>query len=92
MTQDGQDATVERAYREYRRAKHALAELEISCVEISTTSSITSKDGYLMYSPSDSRLLSTDYVKEQVALYRAAEQKKEELRQHLIDLGEPDPG
>jgi hypothetical protein len=33
----------------------------------------------------------TDYVKQQVAQYRAAQQHKEALRKRLVELGEPDP-
>jgi hypothetical protein len=90
MTKE-QDTVVERAYREYRSAKEALAAQEASCKEIATTSSITSELGYLMYSLSGLRLLATDYVKEQVAKYQAAKERKEALRKRLIDLGEPDP-
>jgi hypothetical protein len=93
MTQDDEhDAVVQRAYKEYWRAKEVLATLETACAEISTSSSITSEEGYLMYSPSGVRLLETDYVREQVAQYRAARKHKEVLRKRLIDLGQPDPG
>jgi hypothetical protein len=91
MTQDEEDTVVERAYREYWSANKALAALEASCTEIATTSSITTEEGYLMYSPSGFRLRNTDYVSEQIALYQAAKQHKEALRKRLIDLGEPDP-
>lgn len=91
MTQDEHDAVVERAYREYRSAKEVLAALELSCAEISTTDSLTTDEGYLMYSRSGPRLLSSDYVTEQVAQYHAAKQQKEVLRKRLIELGEPDP-
>ena len=89
MTQ--QDPLVKRAYEEYRSAKEALVALEASCKEIATTSSITTEEGYLMYSSSGLRLLETDYVKKQVARYRAAKERKEELRKRLMDLGEPNP-
>jgi hypothetical protein len=92
MTHQEQDTIVGRAYKEYRTAEQALAVLEASCKEIATTSSITTEEGYFMYSPSGSRLVSTNHVREQVALYRAAKRRKQALRQHLIDLGEPDPG
>jgi hypothetical protein len=91
MTQDERNTVVERAYREYWDAKEALAALEASCSEIATTSSITTEEGYLMFSPSGLRLLGTDYVKELVAQYHAAKEHKEALRKGLIELGEPDP-
>jgi hypothetical protein len=91
MVQDEHDTLVERAYREYGNAKGILAALEASCAEIATTSSVTTKDGYLMYSPSGLRVFDTDYVREQVAQYHAAKQNKEALRKRLIELGEPDP-
>jgi hypothetical protein len=90
MTQDKQD-TVERVYREYWGAKKALAPLQASLEEIVATPSITTEEGYLMYSPSGRRLLDTNYVMEQVAQYQAKKQQKETLRKRLIDLGEPDP-
>jgi hypothetical protein len=90
MTQDKQD-TVRRVYREYSGAKEALAALETSLSEIALTSSITTHEGYLMYSPSGFRLHATDYVREQVARYHTAKQRKEVLRKRLIELGEPDP-
>jgi hypothetical protein len=90
MKQDEQDA-VKTVYREYRGAKEALAALEVSLSEIAATSSITTDEGYLMYSLSGFRLRDTDYVREQVARYHAAKQHKEALRKRLIDLGEPDP-
>jgi hypothetical protein len=90
MTQDEHD-TVGRVYREYSGAKEALAALETSLSEIASTSSITTDEGYLMYSLSGFRLHATDYVREQVARYHAAKQHKEDLRKRLIDLGEPDP-
>ena len=92
MTQDERNTVVERAYREYWDAKEALAALEASCSEIATTSSITTEEGYLMYSPSGLRLLDTDHVREQVSQYHSKKQHKEALRKTLIDLGEPDPG
>jgi hypothetical protein len=85
------DALVEGVYRQYWSAKKAFAALEASCKEIATTPSITTREGYLMYSRSGPRLLETDYVKEQVAKYRAAKERKEALRKRLIDLGEADP-
>jgi hypothetical protein len=91
MTQDERGTVVERVYREYWSAKKTLAALEASCAEISTTSSLTTEEGYLMYSPSGLRLLDTNYVREQVAQYHAAKQHKEALRKQLINLGEPDP-
>jgi hypothetical protein len=90
MTQDKQD-TVRRVYREYSGAKEALAALETTLSEIASTSSITTHEGYLMYSLSGFRLHATDYVREQVARYHTAKQRKEVLRKRLIDLGEPDP-
>jgi hypothetical protein len=91
MTQDDQDTVVKRVYGEYWGAKRALVALERSLAEIAATSSITTKEGYLMNSPSGLRLLETDHVKEQVAQYHAERQHKEALRKRLIDLGEPDP-
>jgi hypothetical protein len=91
MTQNEQDTVVEKVYRDYWGAKEALAALEGSLAEIAATSSITSDEGYLMFSPSGVRLLDTDYVREQLAQYHAAKQNKETLRKRLIDLGEPDP-
>ena len=90
MTQDEQDI-VERVYREYSDAKEALSALEAALSEIAANSSTTTDEGYLMYSLSGLRLHRKDYVKEQVARYRAAKQHKEALRKRLIDLGEPDP-
>ena len=90
MTQDEPDK-VGRVYREYWAAKEALAALETSLSEIAATSSITTDEGYLMYSLSGFRLHKTDYVRDQVAQYRTARQHKETLRKRLIDLGEPDP-
>jgi hypothetical protein len=92
MTQDERDTIVERAYRDYWEAKEALAAFEASCAEIAKTSSITTEEGYLMYSPSGFRLLKTDYVKEQVAQYHAVKERKEVVRKLLVGLGEPDPG
>jgi hypothetical protein len=91
MTQNEQDTVVEKVYRDYWVAKEALAALEASLAEIAATSSITSDEGYLMFSPSGVRLLDTDYVVEQVAQYHAAKNHKEAHRKRLIDLGEPDP-
>jgi hypothetical protein len=90
MTQDERD-TVKMVYREYAAAKEALAALETSLTEIAATSSITTDEGYLMYSPSGLRLHATDFVSEQVARYHTAKQYKEVLRKRLIELGEPDP-
>jgi hypothetical protein len=91
MTQDKQATVVEKIYRDYWGAKEALAALEASLAEIAATSSITSDEGYLMYSLSGVRLLDTDYVREQVAQYHAAKHHKEVIRKRLVDLGEPDP-
>jgi hypothetical protein len=91
MTKDEQDPVVEKVYRAYWGAKEALAALEASLAEIAATSSITSDEGYLMFTRSDVRLLNTNYVREQVTQYRAAKQSKEALRKRLIELGEPDP-
>jgi hypothetical protein len=91
MTQDEEDPVDERVYREYRAAKEALAALEASLEEIVGMSSLTTDEGYWMYSPSAFRLHETDYVREQVAQYRAVRRHKEALRKRLIDLGEPDP-
>jgi hypothetical protein len=90
MTQE-QDTAVEKIYRDYWGAKEALAVLEASLAEITATSSITSDEGYVMFSTSGVRLLDTDYVREQVAQYHAAKHNKEAIRKRLIDLGEPDP-
>ena len=91
MTQDEQDTVVEKVYTDYWGAKEVLAALEASLAEIAATSSITSDEGYLMYSLSGVRLLDTDYVRAQVAQYHAARRNKEALRKRLIELGEPDP-
>jgi hypothetical protein len=87
-----EDALVKRAYREYRSAKRALDALEETCVEISESSSIMTKEGYLMFAPSGVCLRDIEYVREQIANYRVARKRKEALRKRLIDLGEPDPG
>jgi hypothetical protein len=91
MTQDERDTIVEKVYREYWDAREALAALQASLKEIAATSSITTEEGYLMYSPSGLRLLDTNYVREQVAQYQAEKRHKEALRRRLTDLGEPDP-
>jgi hypothetical protein len=91
MVQEDRDEVVEKAYREFWEAKEALAALEAACVEVSNSSSITTKEGYLMLAPSGLRLLDTEYVRELVADYHAAKHRKEALRKRLIDLGEPDP-
>ena len=91
MTPYEQDTPIERVYREYRGAKKSLAALQTSLEEIVETHSITTDEGYVMYSPSGRRLLDTNYVRDQVAQYQAAKQHKEDLRKRLIDLGEPDP-
>ena len=91
MTQNEQDTVVEKVYRDYWGAKEALAVLEAALAEISETSSITSDEGYLMFSLSGVRVLDTEYVNEKVAQYHAAKRNKEALRKRLIDLGEPDP-
>jgi hypothetical protein len=92
MTPDERDTAVEKLYREYRGAMESLAGLQASLEEITATSSITTEEGYLMYSSSGLRLLDTDYVREQVSQYHSKKQHKEALRKTLIDLGEPDPG
>jgi hypothetical protein len=91
MSQEDRDAVVKRVYREFRDAKEALHALEIACMEISESSSITTDEGYLILSPSGIRLLDTDYVRDLVAKYHAAKRNKEALRKRLIELGEPDP-
>jgi hypothetical protein len=91
MTPHERDIPIERIYREYRRAKKSLAVLQASLEEIVTTHSVTTGQGYVMYSSSGKRLLDTNYVSDQVALYQAKRQQKEALRKRLIDLGEPDP-
>jgi hypothetical protein len=90
MWRDDRD-TVVRVYREFWDAKETLAALQALLVEITATSSITTDEGYLMYSLSGLRLLDTDYVREQVARYQAARERKDALRKRLMDLGEPDP-
>ncbi len=92
MKQDPQEPVVETVYREYWAAKEALAAMEACLEEIAATSSITTDEGYFMYSLSGFRLHKTDYVQERVAQYHAARRQKEALRKRLIDLGEPDPG
>jgi hypothetical protein len=91
MTKDEQDKVVEKVYRDYWGAKETLAALEASLAEIAETSSITSDEGYLMFSRSGVRLLDTNYVREQLTQYHAAKQSNEALRKRLIELGEPDP-
>ena len=91
MRQEDWDEVVRRAYREFRDAKQTLAALQASLAEIIAKDSITTDEGYLMYSLAGHRLLDTDYVREQVAQYRAARDRKEALRRRLIELGEPDP-
>jgi hypothetical protein len=91
MCQSDGNAVVKRAYREFWDAKEALAALEAACVEISESSSITTEEGYLILAPSGVRLLETEYVRELVAQYQTARERKEALRKHLMDLGEPDP-
>jgi hypothetical protein len=91
MTPDERKTIVENAYLEYWTAKKAMADLETSCEAIATTSSLTTPDGYWMYSRTVARLYDTGYVKEQVAQYHLAQRNKEALRRRLIELGEPDP-
>jgi hypothetical protein len=91
MWQDDRDVVVKRVYSEFWDAKKTLAALQASLVEITATSSITSEEGYLMYSLSGLRLLDTDYVREQVAQFHSARERKDALRNRLLDLGEPDP-
>ena len=91
MWQDDRDAVVKRVYSEFWDAKKTLAARQASLVEIAATSSITTEEGYLMYSLSGLRLLDTDYVREQVAQFHSARERKDALRKRLMDLGEPDP-
>jgi len=91
MWRDDRDTVVARVYREFWDAKETLAALQAILVEITATSSITTDEGYLMYSLSGLRLLDTHYVREQVAQYQAARERKDALRKRLMDLGEPDP-
>jgi hypothetical protein len=91
MTPYERDTPIERVYRKYRVAKKSLADLQASLEEIVETHSITTDEGYVMYSPLGRRLLDTNYVRDQVAQYQATKQHKEALRKRLIDLGEPDP-
>ena len=91
MWQDDRDAIVQRLYKDFWDAKEALAALQSSLIDITATSSITTEEGYLMYSLSGLRLLDTDYVREQVAQYHAAREHKNALRKRLMDLGQPDP-
>jgi hypothetical protein len=91
MTPNERDTAVEKLYREYWHAKESLTALEASLEEIAATSSITTEEAYVMYSPSGLRLLNTDYVREQVTRYHAKKQEKEGIRKRLIELGEPDP-
>jgi hypothetical protein len=92
MTPYERDPTIESLSREYRAAKKSLAALQASLEEIVATPSITTKEGYLMCSPSGRRLLDANYVREQVAQYQAKKQHKGALRKRLIERGEPDPG
>ena len=91
MWQDDRDAIVQSLYKEFWDAKEALAVLQSSLIDITATSSITTEEGYLMYSLSGLRLLDTDYVREQVAQYQAAREHKNALRTRLMELGQPDP-
>jgi len=91
MCQDDRHGVVQRLRSQYQEAKETLAALLASIVEIAQSSSITIKEGCLMYSVAGLRLLDTNYVPEQVAQYRAARERKEALRKRLMDLGEPDP-
>jgi hypothetical protein len=91
MIPDERKTIVEKTYLEYWTAKQAMAALEASCEEIATTSSVTTEEGYWMCSHGVARMYHTDYVKQQVAQYRAAQQHKEALRKRLVELGEPDP-
>lgn len=92
MSQDDQHAVVQRLRSQDQEAKETLAALLASIVEIAQSSSITIKEGCLMYSEAGLRLLDTNYAIEQVAQYRAARERKEALRKRLIELGDPDPG
>jgi hypothetical protein len=91
MCQDDRDAVVQRLHREHGEAKETLAALQASLVEITATSSITTDEGYLMYSLSGLRLLDTDYVREKVAQYHSAKERKDALKKRLMELGEFDP-
>jgi hypothetical protein len=91
MTPDERKTIVENAYLEYWAAKKTLAALETSCEAIATTSSLTTPEGYWMYSKTVARLYDAGYVKEQVAQYHLAQRNNEALRRRLIELGEPDP-
>jgi elongation factor P--beta-lysine ligase len=91
MCQDDRHAVVRRLRSQYQEVKETLAALLASIVEITQSSSITIKEGFLMYSPTGPRLLDTNYVREQVAQYRAARERKEVLRKRLMELGDPDP-
>ena len=88
MGQEDRNAVVQRLRREYREAKALLATLEAACVEISKSPAITTEKGYLMSTPTGRRLHDADYVKQVVARYRAARERKETLRKRLLDLGE----
>jgi hypothetical protein len=91
MMQNAQHPVLGSEYREYWSAKEALAALQASLIEMTATSSITTDDGYLMYSLSGLRLLDTNSAREQVAQFHAARQHRDSLRKRLMDLGEPDP-
>jgi hypothetical protein len=91
MWQDDRDTIVQRLYKDFWDAKEALAALQSSLIDITATSSITTEEGYLMYSLSGLRLLDTDYVRGQVAQYQAAREHKNALRKRLLELGQPDP-
>src|ERR1700733_5058357 len=67
MVQEDRNELVKSAYREFWKAKEALAALEAAIDELSKSSSITTSEGYLMLSPSGIRLLHTDYAKKVVA-------------------------
>jgi hypothetical protein len=91
MYQDERQAVVWRLRRQYQEAKEALAALLACIVEITESSSIKIKEGFLMYSPTGPRLLPTNYVRDRLTQYFAARERTEVLRKRLMELGDPDP-
>jgi hypothetical protein len=91
MTPYKLDPTIERLYKEYRAAKRSLAALRTALEKIIATPSITTGEGYTMYSASGSQLRDTNYVRGEVAQYQAKRTQVEGLRKRLIELGERDP-
>jgi hypothetical protein len=92
MPQDDQHAVLRRLHSQYQEATETLAVLAASIAEITQSSSITTKDQFVMYSATGARLLGINYVREQVNQYKAARERKKALEKRLMELGDPDPG